>query len=216
MPSVGHHRLPTVAPDGADDGPTMGQRQRAIWDDLSLEEVVVADLNFCKSVVGGPTSTPLKSTGLIVDLAGDVTIDVSSPAKLAEDVTVDVSSPADLAGNVTVGVSFLVELAGGVTVSAGPSAVAEVASSADLAGDVTTSVACTAIAEVASTASIAEVASLADIAEVASSVVLTEVASSAEFAGDVTVGATSLADPAGDVTAGVVLRQNCGNSVVVV
>ena len=82
----------------------------------------MADLNFCNYVVGGPTSAPLKSTGLIVDLAG----------------------------NVTVGVSFPAHLAGGVTVGTAPSAVAEVAPSADLAevvssidlaGDVTTGVA---------------------------------------------------------------------------
>ena len=85
-------------------------------DDLSIEEVVLANLNFCNSVVGGPTSTPLKSSGLIVDLAGDVTVRVSSPAELAGDVTVGVSSPANLAGNVTVGVLFLADLAGDVTV----------------------------------------------------------------------------------------------------
>ena len=86
----------------------------------------MTDLNFCNSVVGGPTSTPLKSAGLIVDLAGDVTVGVSSLAELAGDFTVGVSSPADLAGSVNVGVA--------------PSAVAEVASSADLSGDVTVGV----------------------------------------------------------------------------
>ena len=85
--------------------------QLASEDDLSLEEMVVVDLTFCNSVVGGPTSTLLKSTGWIVDLAGDVTIGVSSLAELAGDVTVGVSSPADLAGNVTVGVSFPADLA---------------------------------------------------------------------------------------------------------
>ena len=80
-------------------------RQLELDDDFSLEEVVLADFNFCNSVVGGPTSMLLKSNGLIVDLAGDVTVGVSSLAELAGDVTVGVSSPADLAGNVTVGVS---------------------------------------------------------------------------------------------------------------
>ena len=51
-------------------------------------------------------TTFLSSADGIVDLAGDVTIGVSSPADLAGDLTVGVSSPADLAGVVTVGVSF--------------------------------------------------------------------------------------------------------------
>ena len=46
----------------------------------------------------------------------------------------------------------------------------------------------------------------------ASSAVLAEVA---EYAGDVTISVTSLANPASVVTAGVAFRQNCGNSVVV-
>ena len=90
-------------------------------DDLSLEEVLVADINFCNSVVGGPTSTFLKNTGLIVDLAGDVTVGVSSPVELAGDVTAGVSSPADLAVDVTVGVSSPADLAGGVTIRVAPS-----------------------------------------------------------------------------------------------
>ena len=147
--------------------------QLASEDDLSLEEVVVADLNFCNYVVGGPTSMFLKNTGFIVDLAGDVTVGVSSPVKLAGDVTISVSSPVDLAGNITVGVSFPADLAGGVTVGVAPWAVAEVASSVD-------------IAEVAPTADLAEVVSSTDLAGdvpagVASSAV-TEVASSADIA----------------------------------
>ena len=71
--------------------------------------------------------------GLIEDLAGDVTIGVSSLVDLAGDVTVGVASPDDLAGDVTVGVSSLADLAGVVTVG--------VASSASLAGDVTVDVA---------------------------------------------------------------------------
>ena len=58
----------------------------------------MADLNFCNYVDGGPTSTLLKSTGLIVDLVGDVTVGVLSLADLAGNVTVSVSFPADLAG----------------------------------------------------------------------------------------------------------------------
>ena len=63
-------------------------------DDLSLEEVVVADLNFCNSVVGGPTSTFLKKTRLIVDFTGDITVGVSPPADLAGDVTVGATPSA--------------------------------------------------------------------------------------------------------------------------
>ena len=71
----------------------------------------MAELNFCNYVVGGPTSTFLKNTGLILELAGDVTVGVSTPADLAGDVTICVSAPADLAGGVTVGVSTPVDLA---------------------------------------------------------------------------------------------------------
>ena len=49
-------------------------RQIASEDNLSIEEAVVADLDFCDSVVGGPTSTCLKNTWLVVDLAGGVTV----------------------------------------------------------------------------------------------------------------------------------------------
>ena len=108
-------------------------RQMASEDNFYMEEVVVADLDICDYVVGGPTSTCLKSAGVIVDLAGGVTVGVSSPADLAGDITVVVSSTADLAGGVTVGVVL--------------SAVAEVPSSADIAevasdvaGDVTVGV----------------------------------------------------------------------------
>ena len=59
---------------------------------LSLKKEVVADLDFCDSVVGGPTSTFLSSADGIVDLAGDVTVGVSSPADLAGVVTVTVPS----------------------------------------------------------------------------------------------------------------------------
>ena len=76
--------------------------------------------------------------------------------------------------------------------------------------------ACSAVAELASSADIAEVASSADLApEVASSADLAEVASSADLVGYVTVGVTSLADPASVVTTGVAFREECGNSVVI-
>ena len=88
-------------------------------------EEVVADSKFRDAVVGGPTSTPLKIAGLIVYLAGDITVGLLSPADLAGDVTVGVSFPANLAGDVTIHLSSLADLAGDVTVS--------VASPADLA-----------------------------------------------------------------------------------
>ena len=50
----------------------------------------MADSKFRNTMIGGPTSTPMKIVGLIVDFAGDVTVGVSSPADLAEDVTVGV------------------------------------------------------------------------------------------------------------------------------
>ena len=147
----------------------------------------MADLDFCDSMVGGPTSTFLKNTGLIIDLA------------------VGVSSPADLAGGVTVGVvlSAIAEVESSADI-------AEVASSADLAGDVTVSVTSSAVAEVASLADIADVASWADLAEVASSADFAEVVSSADLARDVTVGVTSSADPACVVTAGVAFHKRSG------
>ena len=94
-------------------------RQMASEDNPYMEGMVVTDPDFRDCVVGGPTSAFLRSSDGIVDLAGDVTVGVSSPADLAGDVTVGVSSPADLAGGVTVGVA--------------PSVIAGVASPADLA-----------------------------------------------------------------------------------
>ena len=58
-------------------------------------------------------------------------------------------------------------------------------------------------------------ASSADLAEVASSADLAEVTSSVDFAGDVTIGVTSLTDPASVVTTGVAFREKCGHSVVI-
>ena len=43
-------------------------RQAVLEDDLSMKEEVVADLDLCDSVVGGPTSTFLSSADGIVDL----------------------------------------------------------------------------------------------------------------------------------------------------
>ena len=80
-------------------------RNLASEDDPPLQEVVVANLNFCNYVVGGPISVPLKSAALLVDFAGDVTVGVSSLTELAGDVTVGVLFPANLAGGVTVGVA---------------------------------------------------------------------------------------------------------------
>ena len=140
-----------------------------------------------------------------MDLAGDVTVGVSSPDDLAGDVTIGVSSPADIAGDVTVGVLSPADLAGDITVGVSTPAHLDkdiavgVSSPANLAGGVTVGVAPSAIAGVASSAAagvaspadIAEVASSADLAEVASSADLAEVASLADLAGCVTVGVTS-------------------------
>ena len=115
--------------------------------------------------------------------AGSVAVGMTPWTDLAGDVAVDVVSPADLAGVVFAGVAS--------------SAVAEVAAPANLAGDVTVGVASSAVAEVASSADLAEVASLADLA------------------GDVTIGVPSSTDPADFVTAGVALREECGDGVVI-
>ena len=85
--------------------------QVALEDDLYMKEEVVADLDFCDSVVRGPTSTFLRSADGIMDPAGGVTVGVSSPADLAGDVAIGVSSPVDLAGGVTVCVSSPANLA---------------------------------------------------------------------------------------------------------
>ena len=70
-------------------------------------------------------------------------------------------------------------------------------SPANLAGGVTVGVAPSAVAEVVPSANLAEVASSADLA------------------GDVTVGVTSLSDPASVVTAGVAFKEKCGNSALI-
>ena len=74
--------------------------------------MVVTDPDSRDCVVGGPTYTFLRSADGIVDLAGDVTVGVSTPADRAGDVTVGVPSPSDLSGEVTVGVSSPADLAG--------------------------------------------------------------------------------------------------------
>ena len=56
-------------------------RQMTSEDDVSADEDVVSDSKFCDTMVGGPTSTPLKIAGLTVDFAGDVTVGVSSPGR---------------------------------------------------------------------------------------------------------------------------------------
>ena len=106
-----------------------------------MGEAIVADLDFCDSVV---------------------------PGRPCWGVAVGVSSPAELAGGVTVGVvlSAIAEVASSADIAevASSADLAEVASSPDLAGDVTVGVMSSAIAEVASLADLAEVASSADLA----------------------------------------------------
>ena len=67
---------------------TTRQRQMASEHNFSMEEVVLTDLDFCDSVVGGPTSTCLAEVASSADLA-----EVVSSADLAGDVTVGVMSP---------------------------------------------------------------------------------------------------------------------------
>ena len=158
--------------------------QAALEDGLSMKEKVVAGVNSCDSVVGGPTSTFLSSVDGIVDLAGDITVSMSSSADLAGGVTVGVTYPADagvaspayLAGGVTIGVAPLAYA--GV---ASPADFAEVASSADLAGDITVGV-----------LSVAKLAGGVTVRE--ASPAHAGVASPADLAGGVTVRVTFLAD----------------------
>ena len=199
-------------------------RQTALEDGLSVNEEVMAGVNYCDYMVGGPTSTFLSGADGIVDLAGDVTVSVSSLADHAEGVTVGVTSPADA------GVACLADIAGGVTLGVAsladagvlsPADLAEVASSsdfswditvgmlspADLAGGVTVGVAPSAVAGVATPADLDRgvtvgVTSLADPG-VAFPGDLAEVASSADLAGNVTFGVTFLVDPVGAVTDGI-------------
>ena len=139
-------------------------QQAVLEGDLSMKEEVVAELDFCDSVVRGPTSAFLSNTdGIVVvsypaDLNGDVTISVSSRPTLLE-TSLSVCRPRPTLQEVSPSEWH-------------PMAVAEVASSADLAGDVTVGVASSAssspcdITEVASSADLVKVASSADLAEV--------------------------------------------------
>ena len=85
-------------------------------DDLSAHKEIVADQEFCDTFVGGPTPTTLMIAGLIVDLAGDVSVGVALSADLAEVATVGEASSTDLAEVVTVGVESSADLAEVVTV----------------------------------------------------------------------------------------------------
>ena len=107
-------------------------RQITSEDDLSADEVVVADPKSRDTFVGGSTSATPKIAGLTVNLAADVTAGVASSADLAGDVTVGVAFSADLARDDTAGVTSLADLAEVVT--------AGVAPSADPDGDVTAGV----------------------------------------------------------------------------
>ena len=106
-------------------------------DDLSADEKFVADSNCWNNVVGGLTSTPLKIAGLTVDLSGDVTVGVASPADLARLITVGVASSADPASVVPTGVTFREECGDNVVIHTDCvcdyDEIDEVASSADLA-----------------------------------------------------------------------------------
>ena len=84
-------------------------RQMTSEDDLSEDEVVVADPKSRDTFVGGPTSTTPKIAGLTVNLAGDVTAGVASSADLAEVVTAGVAPSADPNGDVTAGVTSMEE-----------------------------------------------------------------------------------------------------------
>ena len=80
---------------------TTRHQQMASEHNFSMEEAVLTDLDFCDSVVGGPTSTCLAEVASSADLA-----EVASSADLAGDVTVGVMYLADPAGVVTDGVTF--------------------------------------------------------------------------------------------------------------
>ena len=93
-------------------------------DELSANEVIMVGPKSHGAFVGGPTTKTPTIAGLTVNLAGDVTAGVASPADLAEVVTFGVASSVDLAGDVTSDVASSAYFAGVVTVG--------VASSADL------------------------------------------------------------------------------------
>ena len=137
--------LDDVAPEPV-DSPVSAGLAVADGDTIGMlplvRQAVLAGLNLCDSLVGGPTSTFLSSADGIVDLPGGVTI----------------STNLGVAPSTIAGVSYPTDLAGGVTTGVAPSAViAEVASSAVIA-----EVASSAIAWAESPAEIAGVASSAD------------------------------------------------------
>ena len=178
----------------------------------SADYEVAADLKCRNNVVGGSTSTPLNIAGLPVDIAGDVTVGVSSLADLAGDVTVGVAPSADLAGDVTVGVSPPNNLTNNITIG--------VASSSNLAGDVTIGVTSSADRASVVTVGVAYREECGDNVVfptdcVCACVEIAELAPSADLAGNVTIGVTSSADPAGVVTIGVAIREKCGDSFVI-
>ena len=126
--------IPAPAGESGDTSPFI---QQAAW----------ADLDFCDSMVGGPTFAFLDGAEGSVDLAGDAAIGVVSSA-IAE-----VASSADLAGAAS---SVVAEVASSAVAEVVSSADAETASSADLAGEAPSAdlagVASSAIAEVVSSA----------------------------------------------------------------
>ena len=147
-----------------------------------MKEEATPGVDYCDSMVGEPSSAGLDSAVWFVDLAGAVTVGVTSPADLAGGVTVGVTAPA------VAGVASL--------------AVAGVASLADVG------VASLADAGVTSLA-VAGVASLA-VVGVASLVDFAEVVPLADVAGDVAIGVTFLADPVGVVTEKMMVRDGRG------
>ena len=80
-------------------------QQMTSEDDLSADNVVVADPKSCDTFVVGLTSTTPNIAWLTVNLAGDVTAGVESSADLAEVVTAGVAHSSDLAEVVTAGVA---------------------------------------------------------------------------------------------------------------
>ena len=232
-PELVEEPVPTDAT--GDDGDTKIMSplvwQAVLGNDLSMKEEVVPGVDCYDSVVGEPTSACLDSASGFVDLAGGVTIGMTSPADLAGGVTVGVTSladaglasPADLAGGVTVGVAYLtvagvasladagvaslVDLAGGVTIGVTSLVGARVASLAD-AGVASLTDAGVASLTDAGVASLADagVASLA-VAGVASLADVAEVASL--VSGNVTGSVTFLPDPVSMVTNGMTFWDRC-------
>ena len=177
-------------------------------------------------------STFLSSADGIVDLAGDVTVGVLSPADLCwgrhhrcvgpRSTLLEVSPsewhPRPLLRwrprPTLLGMSPSVccsrpDLAGGVTVGVAPSADAEVVSSVVIPEAASSADLAGDVTVGVASSAVAGVASPADIAEVASLADLAEVASSADLAGYVTVGVTSSADTVNVVTTSVAFQEKC-------